>query len=259
MADWKVPPNYFLVEDAGFNTATSSPKTSITTGNVWQEAVASTAETIHLIELQITTITGSYSTTRTVDLARGGAGNEEVIIGGLVYYGKSSANGVPDVFRLPVSIPAGTRLSVRCSSSGDANYAMRLYSAGYAATPPNGDYSTISSAVAVDPGGTANTKGAWVELVASTSETYKGLYLKSGFNNGNTNSDNLVDIAVGGAGSEEVIAQNLYVEGFSSENVPSALTVDVTIPEGSRVSMRAQCSIIDASDRIQTVTTYGWT
>jgi hypothetical protein len=64
----------------------------------------------------------------------------------------------------------------------------------------------------ITPNATANTKGSWVELTASLDhDTTGGIIITLGSIESSTTSEGsyLVDIGIGGSGSEEVVLSNL--------------------------------------------------
>ena len=129
--------------------------------------------------------------------------------------------------------------------------------------PHSGGTKTISSGVgtgtkgiAVTVSATANTMGSIVELIASTSAQTSGLYVTftdysfvtaapQGF---------LVDIMIGGAGSEVALVEGLVV--FSDDAYDRtdlrAYSIPIKIPSGSRISARAQSPSSDA-DSLQII------
>ena len=82
---------------------------------------------------------------------------------------------------------------------------------------------------------TANTKGAWVELIASTTgDTHKILT--------NFKADTyqiIIDIGIGAASSEVIIVPDLLTSGRESQEA-GFYSLPVFIPDGSRVAVRTQ-------------------
>ena len=72
----------------------------------------------------------------------------------------------------------------------------------------------MPSGSTIDAGGTANTKGSYTQMVASTSRDYCALaWCMDSLNVTPANTANfLVDVAIGGAGSEQVIVSNLFAQ-----------------------------------------------
>jgi hypothetical protein len=100
-----------------------------------------------------------------------------------------------------------------------------------------------SSAVTVTANSSAHTKGAWTELVASTSGNSSMIYVRvGGIVSTGVNTATLLDIGVGAAGSESAIIQNVAVGGAVATGTAGALyfVVPIQIASGSRVSARIQ-------------------
>lgn len=102
-----------------------------------------------------------------------------------------------------------------------------------------------SDGVTVTASATANTMGSWVELIASTSfdSTKVFVMLLDSFSTA-VNSNILVDIGVGAAGSEAVVIPTLLGGGAAPLN--SGMGVQymfkLAVPAGSRIAARAQAA-----------------
>ncbi|MHB1176074.1 MAG: hypothetical protein ACYCZJ_13225 [Sulfuriferula sp.] len=96
--------------------------------------------------------------------------------------------------------------------------------------------------------GAANTKGAWLQVIASTPQDYSGLWVQL---RGATTNNSLFDIAIGAAGSEIVVAPNLFC---GPKPVPdsfgSLFTIPQSIPAGTRVAVRAQSDVASVNCNI---------
>lgn len=114
-----------------------------------------------------------------------------------------------------------------------------------------------SSIVVVTAGSAANTKGAWTELIASSSRNASLIYLNvAATATSGVNTATLIDIAIGASGSETIIAENIAVGSAQ----PIQLSFPYKIPAGSRISVRNQsvvtggktqnitCILMDAGD-----------
>lgn len=102
----------------------------------------------------------------------------------------------------------------------------------------------FSDAATVTANASAHTKGAWVEVIASTSTAIDRLDLSvAGVGNSSTNTSTLLDVAIGSAGSEVVVIPNVAVggavSGVAGDNA-LAFSVPVYIPVGSRIAVRIQ-------------------
>jgi hypothetical protein len=88
---------------------------------------------------------------------------------------------------------------------------------------------------------TANTKGSWYQLVAST--LFPTSYLMICVRFANSDYNYLMDIGVGGAGSEVVIIPNIHFSRSSNTAWNTSFTIiPVNIPAGTRIATRAQSS-----------------
>jgi hypothetical protein len=230
----------------------------------WTQLAASTGQACDVLTI-ITVRPGTASADYLIDIGVGTAGSEQVIISDLLICspsGGATPMGVEFVF--PISIPAGTRIAARCqattlSSQIRISYEMAqlpmLASAERSIVKTYGDATADSGGTSIDPGGTANTKGAWTQIVAST--TYAASALLIGFgdqvNTVRTDCTWLVDVGVGSAGSEKVVVPDflLQAEAASDDITPGVSPpLPVSIPAATPISVRAQCSITDATDRL---------
>lgn len=86
-----------------------------------------------------------------------------------------------------------------------------------------------------------NTKGAWTEIVASTTDPIRLLipFPSKPAGTANSGANGLIDIGIGPAGSEVVILSNLRFESYSSEVfVTIHPWAPCRIPVGSRIAAR---------------------
>jgi hypothetical protein len=96
---------------------------------------------------------------------------------------------------------------------------------------------------------TPHTKGAWAQLVASTSEEVALVVVRAvSVGTAATETSMLIDIGVGASGSEAAIMENLAIGGASAGNANEFLMfmLPVRIAAGIRISCRVQALI--ASD-----------
>lgn len=119
--------------------------------------------------------------------------------------------------------------------------------------------------VTVTANSSANTKGAWTELIASTSANGSYLFFRvSVIGSTGVNTATLIDFATGASGSESVIAQNIAV---GSAFNPLHFGIPFKVPTGTRISARIQsvvtggktasveCILINAGDYDNSPTT----
>jgi hypothetical protein len=104
----------------------------------------------------------------------------------------------------------------------------------------NGSLVTVTADTA------AHTKGAWSELIASTSANASVLFLLvQDISSAGTNTATLVDLATGASGSESAIASNIAVGGAVATTGPTGIctTIPIKIASGTRLSARIQSVI----------------
>lgn len=200
-----------------------------------------------------------------VDIGVGGAASEVVLIPDLVV-SSSTDIGVVDYF-FPLLLPAGTRISARSQSTTGSqvplvgvcvfggNPARALTSvAAWGATAAD------SGGVSVDPGAVANTKGAWTELSASIEGCdYLALGFGNQLNNARAASNVIIDLGIGGAGSEVVVLPDVFLRFVTGADVPipGSVYLPLSLPAGARLSARSSTVTTDATDRLVDVVAYG--
>lgn len=97
---------------------------------------------------------------------------------------------------------------------------------------------TSSDVTAVTASASTNTKGAYAAVVASTAVDCDGFLVT--FAGQTSNVRVLLDIAIGGAGSEDVIVDNLLWS--ANQNLVHTFYVPVSLPAGTRIAARCQSS-----------------
>jgi hypothetical protein len=188
-------------------------------------------------------------------------------------WSKTVTGGGGHKFWIPVSVPAGEPVQVRAqcyrtTGAGTCDVSIMWKCGTMVSTTPFGHAETYGAVTAstngttIDPGASANTKGAYVELAASTARDIRSALLCFG-HGGSTvagvdyltatgNIPWLVDVAIGGAGSEAIRIPDIPVlVPYWSDHHSSPVIgpFDLFIPAGSRLSARAQCSSVDAAFR----------
>lgn len=272
MGSWGLQHVGGALEDVGTATGSSSGTTVTASGSTntkgsWAQLKAATVQEAYGII--VCAFAGSASVNYLVDIGVGAAAAEQVLIPNLLFC-QSGGGNVPEYYYLPVRVPGGVRVAARCQSvtaSATLAVAAWLMPAGPQMPPPfsrvtdYGATTASSHGTTHDPGGTANTKGTYTQLTASTTNPIKALHLHFG-DAGDTARVSLswlVDVAIGAAASEKIIVPNLLVACNSATDRPYQMPVaiPVTIPAGSRLSFRAQCSGNTAGDRTIDLLAYG--
>ena len=237
----------------------------------WTEIVSSTPYDVCAIYLPLNL--GHFDTTLDylIDIGVGASGSEQVIIENLLFSSSESIRDAANPYLLPVSIPAGTRVSIRAQeNSGSKSLYTGIqffYGRHFASVFPTTKIDTYgantadSGGVEVDPGGSSLTKGSYSEITSSCEEI-KGLIIAIGNKKNGSRAEAWfgLDIAIGGSGQEQVIIPNYSLHSYGSTNKvsPSVSPVfPISIPAGTRISARAMSSITDATDRLFDVILYG--
>lgn len=105
-------------------------------------------------------------------------------------------------------------------------------------------YATVSVGqnVTVTANSTAHTKGSWTQIIASTAEAATLLVVTvSGVASAGVNTATLLDIAVGGAGSESAIVSNIPIGGaVGGLGAGYTIPLPVAVASGARISARIQ-------------------
>lgn len=248
----------------------STAGTSFVKG-AWTQIVASLSQDASWMMFFLETINSS-GTNYAVDIGVGGSGSEVAIVSNLLFSGQT-AGFVRYMF--PLSIPAGTRVSARTAGNGapggGLSVGFTVFSDSYqsagcgSAVDTYGLNSATILGTAVDPGGTANTKGAYSQIVSSTFADIGGIFVVFDSQNTASGSSNvstsLIDIAVGASGSEVVIVPNTLLSiflGGSAAILGGYLPyMPIQIPAGSRIAVRSQSSTNVSPDRVIGCTIFG--
>lgn len=251
---------------AGSSLGTAITAGATNTEGSYAQLTASTPHDAHaIIVMGRTNLNGQSSL---VDIAIGGAGSEQVIVADLLIQGPRAV--MP--YFLPIYVPGGVRLSARARSStnvGVQNVTVMLLRNQFGGVPAlsratvYGAATGDSGGTSVDPGASGNTKGSYVQIVASTTYAHKGIIfgINQDKNTGTTQADWLYDIAIGAAGSEVVIVPDLWINqaqtGLAAATPSTVGPIMIPIPIATRIAVRAQCSINDATDRLNDVIIIG--
>lgn len=275
---WPIGAGLANATDQGTVTA-SSRGTNLTTGAAntkgsYVQLVASTANDTCWCIVTIDNAPAG-GTDLSVDIAVGGAGSEVIVASDLK---TQNQIGLAPRFSFPLTIPAGTRIAARAQSTAATTTVVAqvtLLDAAFHAQQgaPNLDTYGFASGTTLgtqlDPGATANTKGAYAQLTASTTNDLAGFFVAfdiNGQSSGSTGiAEYLVDVSIGAAASEKVILPNIQLIGDRQTIANNACyilpaTTDylpIFIPAGTRLSARCQCSINTATARLIGITFYG--
>lgn len=186
----------------------------------------------------------------------GGGGNEFVVIPDLLV-GFRTDDQIAEY--IPVNLPGGSVVVMRIASmvssktigvgcdlvGGEPSSSLSVPSKFTA----YGVNAASSSGTVITPDSNANVKGAYSELIASTTLPIHEMLvtIQGASATMTTSSAYLIDIAVGAAGSERVVYSNYPMKSFAFLGVeavyytfPLYLPLSFQIPVGSRLSARCQ-------------------
>lgn len=168
------------------------------------------------------------------------------------------SNQFPCVIDLPLKVPAGVALQMRCQS-GNAGAAVEAVATGYAydhrGLPGFSRAEQVAAMSASRPNNAVTETGtswtAWTEIVASTSRRYQGLIALANANNDGTRTTAgvLMDLGKGAGGSEQLITTLQGANAALAMPVPPVF-LPVDLPAASRLAYRVQCSDGAAADTI---------
>jgi hypothetical protein len=215
-----------------------------------------------------------------ISIGVGAGGSEKNVVNNLMIAGANANGAYFDVHRIPVLIPAGTKISAQCQTNsaiaGDgASVALILFdgaftqSEGFAGVDAIGFLPASTSGTQLDPGAVVNTKGSYAILTTSTLRDYAALFFafdcRGQTSASGTHNDNFtIDIAIGASGSEKIIIPDFgIIKNYVSAQVQintdplSTEIFFVPIPAGTQIQARAQCSTNTATERLIGITAYG--
>jgi hypothetical protein len=264
MGDWSLKGKVSRVANTGAWETIDTASSANTKSAAWVEMVDSTAVG-GLLNVSIMTPTQPADVL--LDIAIGAAGSEQILINNLcASFPVAALYRIFSPYTIPIYIPAGTRLSAKSQSTynGTSTISVNLElveatmfgaEAPLAFCDTYGATTADSGGTSIDPGATANTKGAWVPLTAASTRTTKALILAIGGNNDTSRATCTwyVDIGVGAEGAEQVIAADLMYTCITTSDVPQpghSPLYGLEIPAGTRISVRAKCTINTAGDRL---------
>lgn len=262
---WQLDPGICNLTDEGTSLSTSlgtviTASSTINTKGSYAQLVALTPVDAEGFLLQLSkpsSTTGGYL----IDIAVGASGSELVILPNVVFNNQSSSFSSMTIW-VPLAIPAGSRIAARSQSStasGTITCNVILAEAWFdedqcLSNAMNFGASTSSSfGVTIDPGASADTKGAYTQLIASTSFDVAAIQIIFDNQGGAAAAaaSILVGIAVGASGSEKVIVPNLMATTAGTGQIaePAPPDIPIRIPAGSRIAVRGQSTNTNSSTR----------
>lgn len=269
MSNWPIP-SPAMYEAVGAD-ASNSRGTTITSGTSnnkgsYSELIAATA--FDYDALLVTATSYIQSERHLMDIAIG-AGGSEIIIVENFFIPYRRADFVLTL--IPIRVAAGSRIAARTQANNASkaqytmihgvNFGWPMFGAGFGAVETLGAETADTSGTTIDPGASANTKGAWTEFSAAIGDDYRALMAIFGNDNDDTkpNENWLVDIGIGASGSEVVVVPDIQLATGTAQDgpLPNGFVFPLLIPAGERVAVRAACDTNTSPDRLIDAVLYG--
>lgn len=156
-----------------------------------------------------------------------------------------------DVFPV-VDDPSGTPVTKKITALTLKNYVQSLLGATGTSSASLVTTASSTAGAAVVASATPNTKGVYTELIASTAFEAQTLIVNTltTITTSTVATGTLLDIAVGGSGSEVVLISDIPI-GFRASN--QQFICPILVPSGSRISARIQGQVISQSVTVNVI------
>lgn len=248
---------YFTFFNQG--SGVSSAATANNVGN-WTQFLSATAiaatSTISAIHFQAIGWTQTTNTDNSMllDIGKGAAGSETVIVPDIAIGGANNSGGQGPCLLLPVRVPGATRLAVRVRAATASRGILltNILTSGVTSALPFVDrlplsLETLGTSQSTSAGtAMSGSSGTWTQITASTSTDYQALILvpsTPASGTGYTQTVWQLDLGIGAAGSEVPVA---YQQGFYTSSgfcVPNNMAMPSSIyggfvPAGTRIAVR---------------------
>lgn len=229
--------------NVGITTGSSNTKSA------YSQLIASTARDYHGLIVTLNANSVASTVSYLGDLAIGGAGSERVILPNIAWGAPGTSQQLCTSFFVPIFIPKGSRIAYRAqSSSGSQNITVRLWGFTSKVHVPNAlsglatnyGVNTSTSLGTTMTSGTAGVKGSYAEIISSTTSEINFLIIQMQNSNLSGVDDLDVDIAVGGAGSEQIILPSLHCNRSTTTGqlTPMYYAIPISVPAGTRLAAR---------------------
>jgi len=249
LAWWQIASNQ-LVSQGGPTTVTAAA-TAHTKGS-WTQIIASTASNASALAITITDVgANGFNTAALIDIGFGASGSETVKIADVAVGGARGTGNVAAfgglTFVIPLQVPSGTRIACRIQgviASDTASVSIQaLDTSDYSLAPTSVD--TIGGDTATSGAiGMSGASGTWVELVASTSQAYRGIVLVPSIaaTAGTNTIVTTYEIGTGAAASEVTFgfinAHYTSAEEISTGRMVATPVLGKLIPAGTRIAVK---------------------
>lgn len=254
---------------ASGSAGTSMVNSATHTKGAWQQLIAASARDACGIVVMIQGKIGFSSAAHLVDIGVGAASSEQIIAANLAANTNNWANSTSYYF-FPIAIPAGSRIAARSQNSYSSGYEVNVsvlllsgdLSSALGRVETCGATPASTAGTNIDPGASANTKGAWTQIIGSTSFGYRGVVVGFLAQGGNKAADLqwMFDVAVGPAASEQIVVPDVIAACDTDQRIPGTCCTPffpVRVPAGSRIAARAACNSTAAGTRTLDLIVYG--
>lgn len=239
-----------------------SGNASANTKGAWVELIASTANDVDIIDIEVY---GPETAYYAIDIGIGAAASEVVIIPDLTLSASNSFNQSSGKrYKIPIAIPAGTRVAARMQGDDatgtwggtgeNASVGVSLYQSGLLDLPNYGSMDALNfNSATTGPANTTTAKTAWIEITSSMPKDASGFFLDVLMSANRVFPGNFIEIwaiALGAAAAEQEIWREIFTCEVYAINPSSFIEMD--IPAGTRVSFKRIANVspgaADSSD-----------
>lgn len=105
----------------------------------------------------------------------------------------------------------------------------------------------VSGTITATADATPHTKGAWIEVVSATTHATTLIEMWADVDVSGAATGTLVDIGIGGAGSEVVVVPNIPIGSWinaANTQRNASIALPLSIPTGARVAVRIQSVVV---------------
>jgi hypothetical protein len=255
-------------------TASATPHTK----GAWTQAEAAIPDGVKGLHCVFySTAAAAANSATLLDIGIGAASSEVVVVADLNVGYKINPSQASWYQYIPLRLPNGVRLATRCQSATASkvpsiHFGWELDEGilpcrSFGAVDTMGADTATSRGVVLTPNATINTPGAWTQVIASTARAYHALGAMVG-GAGETvlvAQTWMMDIGIGGAGSEVVLIPNIPLRNLSTAEEMGQYKMpgmewlcDVNVPAGSRLSARVNSGVTGAANTRSDVVLYGF-
>lgn len=255
-----------LGEDASTSTGTSvAAHASANTLGSWVQLGADTTRDAYLFAAAMTSIAQGVGHLVDIGIDPAGGTSFTPVVQQIAVAVANTATAPPlQAHFVPFGglfVPAGSAVAARTrASTGGETLDVRALlmsgspDVGYTWVETLGADTADSGGTSIDPGATANTKGAWTTLSAATSydiDAFVVMVNSSATLSAQNDAEGFIDIAIEVSSTQHIIVGNYpFMQSGSEITVAPRVLVPTPIPLGSKVVARAQSTLNTSGRRV---------